>query len=89
MATERKSQNESLRDVQPLYDIVEITNNNSTNAECREVWCGATDTYDLYVNGQWRKAYMVAGNRYAIYATGARHNSGSTAPDSGDIYFGY
>ena len=65
-----------------------ITNTNTTNTESKGVYIGADDDYDLYVGGAWT-AYKGAksGVVLPVRATGARHNSGSTAPDPGDIVF--
>lgn len=74
----------------PAERAVSITTNVTTHEKCRGVFCGALDNYDLYVNGSWIAFKQLgAGVVYPIRATGARHNTGSTAPDAGDIVFLY
>lgn len=71
---------------------VGITNNNGTNSTCRGVYIGASDNYDFTMDGGTTWVLFngcVAGSVIPIFATGARHASGDTAPDAGDIVFLY
>lgn len=75
-------------DTRPGRKATSITNNNSTNAECRGIYIGAADNYDFYVGGSWILFNgCVAGSVIPVQATGARHATGDTAPDAGDIVF--
>ena len=76
--------------VAPAVSATSITNTNTTNTECRAVYVGFGDNYDFYIGGSWILFNNTAdGSVLPIRATGARHNSGSSAPDSGDIVFLY
>jgi hypothetical protein len=76
--------------VAPAASVTTITNDNTTNKACRSVYIGAGDNYDLYVDGSWVAFKATAdGTILPVRATGARHTSGSSAPDSGDIIFLY
>ena len=76
--------------VAPAARATEITNTNTTNESCRSIYIGVGDSYDFYINGSWVAFKNCAdGTALPIRATGARHTSGSTAPDSGDILFLY
>lgn len=71
---------------------VGITNNNGTNSTCRGVYIGAADNYDFTCDGGTTWVLFngcAAGTILPIKATGARHASGDTAPDAGDIVFLY
>jgi|TARA_R110002020_G_scaffold1935_1_gene8850 hypothetical protein len=76
--------------VTPGASVVNITNNNTTNDECRAVYIGASGNYEFYVNGEWVKFVgLNAGSILPIRATGARHSSDDSAPDAADINFLY
>ena len=76
--------------VTPGASVVNITNNNTTNDECRAVYIGASGSYEFYVNGAWIAfAGLNAGSILPIRATGARHTSDDSAPDAADINFLY
>ena len=76
--------------VTPGASVVNITNNNTTNDECRAVYIGASGSYEFYVNGAWVAfAGLNAGSILPIRATGARHSSDDSAPDAADINFIY
>lgn len=67
-----------------------ITNTNTDNAQARAVYIGVDDNYDFYINGAWVSFYGTkSGSSLPIRPQGARHTSGSTAPDAGDIVFLY
>ena len=72
--------------VAPIATTASITNTNTTHKECRAIYVGVGDSYDFYVDGSWVLFKNTAdGAIYPIRAQGARHNSGSSAPDAGDI----
>ena len=76
--------------VTPAATTTSITNTNTTHKECRAIYVGVGDAYDFYVDGSWVLFKNAAdGAIYPIRAKGARHNSGSSAPDAGDILFLY
>lgn len=76
--------------VAPIATATSITNTNTTHKECRAIYVGEGDSYDFYVDGSWVLFKNTAdGAIYPIRAQGARHNSGSSAPDAGDILFLY
>jgi len=78
------------KSVAPASSVVNIANNNTTNDECRAVYVGVSGDYDFYVNGAWVAFKNTnAGSIIPIRATGARHNSDSSAPDAADINFIY
>ena len=82
--------NSAVSSTQPAYRAVSITNNNSTNTECRAVYIGVSDNYEFFVDGSWITFNgCVAGTILPVRSTGARHDSGDSAPDSGDIVFLY
>lgn len=65
-----------------------ITDALATHSRCRGIYVGADDSYDLHVGGNWVAfPNMKAGSVYPIKAVGARHATGDTAPDAGDIIF--
>jgi hypothetical protein len=67
-----------------------ITVNSDTGTTCRGVYIGAADNYDLLINGSWVLFNgCAAGSIIPVKANGARHASGDTAPDAGDIVFLY
>lgn len=76
--------------VAPAVSTAVITDTNTTHAGSRSVYIGIADDYDFYVDGSWVTfKNTIDGSVLPIMATGARHNSGSTAPDSGDVIFLY
>jgi len=76
--------------VAPIATTTSITNTNTTHKECRAIYVGVGDDYDFYVDGSWVLFKNSAdGAIYPLRAMGARHNSGSSAPDAGDILFLY
>ena len=76
--------------VTPAAVATSITNTNTTHKECRAIYVGVGDAYDFYVDGSWVLFKNAAdGAIYPLRAMGARHNSGSSAPDAGDILFLY
>ena len=76
--------------VVPAASATSITATATTNAESRAVYIGVGDSYDLYINGAWVLFKNAPeGGILPVRATGARHNSGSSAPDAGDIVFLY
>ena len=78
------------KSVAPASSVVNITTNAVTNDQCRAVYIGVSGDYDFYVNGTWVTFKTTnAGSILPVRATGARHNSGSTAPDAADINFIY
>lgn len=76
--------------VTPAATAVSITTTASTHDTCRAVYIGAGDNYDFYIGGAWIVFKGTAeGSILPVRASGARHNTGSTAPDAGDIVFLY
>ena len=76
--------------VTPGATVSSITNALNSNDTCRAVYVGVSDDYDFYVGGSWVKfANTNGGSILPLRASGARHNSGSSAPDAGDIVFIY
>lgn len=69
-----------------------ITNNNTTNDECRAIRVGvsaATD-FDFYVGGSWASyGACQPAELIPIHATGARKSADSSAPSQGEIVFLY
>ena len=78
---------------------VDITSNSTTNAMCRAVYIGVDDNYDFYFDnsvntGSHQSGWQTfngckSGTVIPIQVSGARHTSGSTAPDANDIVFIY
>lgn len=67
-----------------------ITDTNATHSTSRGVYIGAADAYDFYFEstGTWILFNgCVAGTILPIQVKGARHASGDSAPDAGDIIF--
>jgi hypothetical protein len=70
---------------------VSVTVNTSLGS-CRGVYIGVAGDYDFSFDGAvtWVKfTGCAAGSVLPLNATAARHNSGGTAPDAGDIVFIY
>ena len=79
-----------LGDTSPSILAVSITNNNTTNARCRGVWVGTTQSIDLYVEDSWVLFKgATEGTVIPVKAMGARITTGSAAPAAGDIVFLY
>jgi hypothetical protein len=68
-----------------------IVVNTADRSRCRSVYIGASADYDFSLDGTTWVLFKgcVAGMIVPIQAVGARHNSGSSAPDAGDIVFLY
>lgn len=72
----------------PASNAVSITSNITTQAQCRGVWIGTTQSIDLFVNGSWITFQGAsAGTVIPVFATGARITSGAASPNSGDVVF--
>ena len=70
---------------------VSITVNTADRGRCRGVWIGTSQALDFSFDGStWIKFQgCVAGTLLPIQVVGARKNSGSAAPDAGDVVFLY
>ncbi len=78
------------KSISPAGSTAVITNTNTTNDESRSIYIGVADDYDFYVDGSWITfKNTIDGSVLPIRARGARHTTGSTAPDSGDVIFLY
>ncbi len=76
--------------VTPGATVSSITNALNTNDTCRAVYVGVSDDYEFYVGGAWVVFKNATGGTVLpIRASGARHDSGDSAPDAGDIIFIY
>ena len=54
------------------------------------MYVGVSDDYEFYVGGAWVVFKNATGGTVLpIRASGARHDSGDSAPDAGDIIFIY
>ncbi|MBC8442826.1 MAG: hypothetical protein H8D80_01415 [Proteobacteria bacterium] len=72
----------------PFSSAVSITNNNTTNTLSRAVYVGVAGNYEFYINGGWVHFKAIpAGTVLHITAKGARDQSDSSAPSSGEIVF--
>jgi len=71
-------------------NAISITDNITTHTPCKAVYIGSGDSYAFHVGGAWITFLgAVVGSVIPVRATGARHNTGSTAPDANDIVFLY
>ena len=77
------------KSVSPIASVTSITNNLTTNQECRGNYIGVGADYEIYVDGAWTLFKNLSdGAIYPIRATGIRHTDDS-APDAGDCLFLY
>lgn len=76
--------------VESATQAVSITVNSVVNV-CRGVYIGVADSYDFTLDGTtWVQfSNCAAGSIIPLAASGARHATGDTAPDAGDIVFLY
>jgi len=75
--------------IEPAQGASSITVNTADRPRCKGVFIGVAGDYDFNFNGTDWIAFTgcVAGSVLPISVVGARHNSGGTAPDAGDIVF--
>ena len=70
---------------------VSITANTAAAQRCRGVWIGVTQDLDFSLDGSTWVLFKgcSAGTVLPLQVVGARKNSGSAAPDAGDVVFLY
>ena len=62
----------------------------ATHTPCKAAYIGVAGSYDFYLGDEWVAFVgLLAGSILPVRAQGARHTSGSSAPDANDIVFLY
>lgn len=78
-------------DMVSAYEALSVTDANATHPRCRAVYVGTAQSLDFSFDGSTWVLFKgcSAGTVLPIQVVGARKNSGSAAPDAGDVVFLY
>jgi len=82
--------NESDASIAPATNAASITVATADRPRCRGVYCGVSADYEFAVDAStWVVFKALPVGFHPLSVVGARHDSGDTAPDAGDIVFLY